>query len=58
MNEAFKKAWNCTGTKFTPTDCEWLCWIGQPLLYDAGLCVNRTEEEHAISLQHRGSLII
>ena len=24
MNEQFRKEWNCTGTKFTPTHCEWL----------------------------------
>ena len=56
MNEQFKKEWNCTGTKFTPIHCEWLCWIGQPLLYDGGLCVNRSAEEHHISNLRKGSL--
>jgi hypothetical protein len=24
---------------------DWLSWIGQPLLYDSGLCVNRNKED-------------
>lgn len=58
MNEQFKQSWNTTGKKFTPTDCEWLAWLGQPMLYDCGLCVNRTPEEHAVSEQQRGSLLL
>lgn len=58
MNEQFKKAWNTTGRKFTPTDCEWLTWIGQPMLYDGGLNVNRSLEEHIVSNQNHGSLIV
>lgn len=58
MNEQFKQSWNTTGKKFTPTDCEWLAWLGQPMLYDCGLCVNRTPEEHAVSEQQRGSLMM
>lgn len=27
----------------------WTDWIGQPMLYDAGLYVNRTPEEHKMS---------
>lgn len=27
----------------------WLDWIGQPMLYDGGLFVNRTLEEHKAS---------
>lgn len=27
----------------------WLDWIGGPMLYDAGLYVNRTKEEHDMS---------
>ena len=57
MNEQFTLSWNTTGTKFTPSNCEWLCWIGQPLLYDTELCVNRSPEEHNIS-QQRGSLVV
>lgn len=56
MNDQFVKAWNTTEKKFTPTQCEWLAWLGQPMLYDGGLCVNRTPEEHMISQQRRGSL--
>ncbi len=26
-------------------DCEWLAYLGCPMLYDGGLCVNRTLEE-------------
>jgi hypothetical protein len=58
MNEQFKQSWNTSGKKFTPTDCEWLVWIGQPMLYDGGLCVNRTLEEHVVSQQQRGSLLL
>lgn len=31
---------------------DWLCWLGQPMLYDGGLCVNRTSEEHEESSKH------
>ena len=60
MNEVFKKAWNVnlTTNKFTPSALEWLAWLGQPMLYDSGLCVNRTVEEHKESLAKRGSLIV
>lgn len=58
MNEQFKREWNCTGSKFTPTFCEYLSWIGQPLLYDGYLCVNRSVEEHEVSNQKRGSLML
>lgn len=27
----------------------WLDWIGEPMLYDGGLYVNRTLEEHQAS---------
>ena len=49
MNPEFKSAWNTTGTYFTPRALEWLAWLGQPLLYDGGLCVNRNPEEHQAS---------
>lgn len=58
MNEQFKKAWNVTVNKFNPTHCEWLAWLGQPNLYDGGLCVNRTVEEHRVSNEHKGSLML
>ena len=58
MNERFKLAWNTTGTKFTPSNLEWLAWLGQPMLYDSGLCVNRTVEEHQESQRHRGVLSV
>ena len=58
MNEQFRKAWNTTGKKFTPTQCEWLAWLGQPMLYDGGMCVNRSTEEHTVSQQQRGSLSV
>jgi len=58
MNELFRKAWNCTGSKFTPTHCEWLLWIGQPMIYDGGLCVNRNIEEHRVSDSNKGSLLV
>ena len=58
MNQEFKLAWNTTGTKFTPSALEWLAWIGEPLLYDGGLCVNRTLEEHEESQRQRGVLAV
>jgi hypothetical protein len=58
IDEFFKKSWNVTGTKFTPSHLEWLSWLGQPMLYDGGLCVNRTLEEHLVSNQRQGSLMI
>lgn len=58
MNEQFSRAWNVSGAKFTPTTCEWLCWIGQPLLYDSGLCVNRSVEEQLVSNQRNGVLSV
>lgn len=35
---------------------DWLCWIGQPMLYDGGLCVNRTQEEILYSRKHYKSV--
>ena len=32
---------------------DWLTWVGQPMLYDGGLCVNRSTEEHKESAKHR-----
>jgi hypothetical protein len=58
MNEEFKMAWNTTGRKFTLPSLEWLAWCGQPMLYDGGLCVNRTLEELQESLKQRGSLTV
>jgi hypothetical protein len=58
MNEQFKSAWNTTGTKFTPSALEWLAWLGQPMLYDGGLCVNRTTEEYEESQRQRGVLSV
>lgn len=58
INQEFKSAWNTTGHKFTPSALEWLAWLGQPMLYDGGLCVNRTQEEQAESLKHHGVLCV
>ena len=58
MNEQFRRSWNVTGTKFTPSVLEWLAWCGQPLLYDGGLCVNRSPQEHQASLEKKGSLAV
>jgi hypothetical protein len=58
MNEEFKMAWNTTGRKFTLPSLEWLAWCGQPMLYDGGLCVNRSPEEHRESLKQKGSLTV
>ncbi len=44
MNEEFKKAGRGQN---------WVLWIGQPPIYDGGLCVNRTPEEHEESDKHR-----
>lgn len=37
---------------------DWLSWIGMPMLYDGGLCVNRDQEEVKYSKLHKGSLIV
>jgi hypothetical protein len=58
MNEEFKAAWNITGRKFTLPSLEWLAWCGQPMLYDGGLCVNRSPEEHQESFKQKGSLTV
>ena len=60
MDDNFKRAWNMKmqSNQFTPSSLEWLCWIGQPLLYDGGLCVNRCNEEHTESLINRGVLTV
>lgn len=31
---------------------DWLSWLGMPMIYDGGLCVNRTPEEHAEHAKH------
>lgn len=47
-------AWMETGRG--PYRTDWLCWLGQPMLYDGGLCVNRTLEEKQYSDVHKGKL--
>lgn len=32
---------------------DWLSWIGSPMLYDGGLCVNRSPEEHEESDKYK-----
>ena len=39
MNKEFIKA-------MYTSKVDWLSWLGMPLVYDGGLCVNRTLEEH------------
>lgn len=59
MDEAFAKAHLNSKNMFRPTDLEWLGWLGQPMIYDGGLCVNRTKEEHeAIHTQTRGRPVL
>ena len=31
---------------------DWTLWIGQPMLYDGGLFVNRTADEHTENNKH------
>jgi len=33
------------GFRTTDFSCEWLLYLGCPMIYDGGLCVNRTPEE-------------
>lgn len=33
--------------------CDWLTFIGCPLLYDAGLFVNRSKEDHERTTERR-----
>lgn len=52
MNPEFRHA-------FVPgMDIEWLAWLGQPMLYDGGLCVNRSEEDHNETNKHKALLIV
>ena len=51
MNEEFEAAYRMVGV-------DWLSWIGQPMLYDGGLCVNRTLEEREWSATRRGQLMV
>ena len=32
---------------------DWITWCGGWLLYDGGLCVNRSPEEHAENNKHK-----
>ena len=36
-----------------PIECDHLSWLGMPMLYDFGLCVNRTLEEVEESNKHK-----
>ena len=49
MNEQYKMA---------GLGLDWLTWIGMPMLYDGGLCVNRSLEEHEYSTKRRGVLTV
>lgn len=49
MNEQFKMA---------GLGLDWLSWLGMPTLYDGGLCVNRSLEEHEQSARRRGRLTV
>ena len=51
MNSEFDCAWKETNT-------DWLTWLGQPMIYDGGLCVNRTVEEHAEHNKHPESRLM
>ena len=42
--------------KITRTD--WLSWLGQPMIYDGSLCVNRTIEEHQEHNKHPKSKLM
>lgn len=44
MNEQYKLA----GIGY-----DWLSWLGMPMLYDGGLCVNRTLAEHEENNKYR-----
>ncbi len=35
------------------TRCDMLSWLGEPMIYDYGLFVNRTIDEHIISNTER-----
>ncbi len=44
MNSAISSEFYA-GYRQTNFDCEWLAYLGCPMLYDGRLCVNRTQEE-------------
>lgn len=51
MNLEFKNAWKETAS-------DWISWLGQPMIYDGGLCVNRTSEEHNEHNKHPESKLM
>jgi hypothetical protein len=48
MNKEFSDAW-----KWYWLDCEWLAWLGQPMVYDSALCVTRNAEELEERMKYR-----
>lgn len=46
MNTAFINAWKEIRNDY---NCDWASWLGFPVIYDGGLCVNRSPEEVIIS---------
>lgn len=50
MNDEFKKAFRESIIPRTFTS--WDVWLGMPMIYDGGLCVNRTLEEHIEHAKH------
>ena len=49
MNTAFINAWIEIRKDYS---CDWTTWLGFPVIYDGGLCVNRTPEEVTESRKH------
>ena len=42
MNPEFINGWKEIRNDYS---CDWITWLGFPVIYDGGLCVNRTPEE-------------
>ena len=37
---------------------DWLSWLGMPIVYDGGLCVNRTLEERIEHMKHPNATLV
>ena len=46
MNSAMSSQFYA-GFRQSTAETEWLVYLGYPMIYDGGLCVNRDREEHS-----------
>ena len=46
MDKNYTRMWQVIRSEY---QCEWLTWIGQPMMYDGGMFVNRSAEEWQVT---------